>query len=271
MTTITISLFQFEYRPGDRDRHFALVRDAAAEAAARGSQLLLLPELWHSGYDLKQAGTLAAPMGEGPFARAAGLAAEHRLHLCGSLLCREKDGSVRNRAVLHCPDGGLAGWYDKVHLFPKLAEDRYLVAGNRLPVLDLPWGRTAMAVCYDLRFPELFRRYAFEGDPVLVLVPSAWPEPRLKFFTLMARARACENQCFVAACNRAGEGGDGQPAFGKSLVADPWGETIGEAGRGAELLTMELPLGRVGKARAQLDLRGDLRRDLFYPDPEPAS
>lgn len=270
MTTITISLFQFEYRAGDAERHVELVRAAAAEAAARGSQLLLLPELWHSGYDLKRSGTLAAPMGEGPFALAAGLAAEQRLHLCGSLLCREADGSVRNRAVLHRPDGSVAGWYDKVHLFPKLAEHRYLAAGDRLPVLDLPWGRTAMAICYDLRFPELFRHYALGADSHLVLVPSAWPEPRLKFLTLMARARACENQCFVAACNRAGEGGEDEPAFGKSLVADPWGETLGEGGRGDQLLTVELPLGRIGKARAQLDLRGDLRRDLFYPERETA-
>jgi len=270
VTTITISLFQFDYCPGHRDGHLEQVRAAAAEAAARGSQVLLLPELWYSGYDLKNAAALAAPMGEGSFALASGLAREHNLHLCGSLLCRERDGSVRNRAVLHGPDGGVVGWYDKVHLFPKLSEDRYLVAGDRVPVFDLPWGPTALAICYDLRFPELFRRYWLGGDPCLVLVPSAWPEPRLKFFTLMTRARACENQCFVASCNRAGEGDGDQPAFGKSLVADPWGEQLGEAGRGAELLTLELPLGRIGKARAQLDLRGDLRRDLFYPGREPA-
>jgi len=269
--TLTISLFQLDYNPGDRDGRLERVRAAAAEAVARGSAVLLLPELWYSGYDLKQSASLAAPLGEGHFARAAELARDHRLHLCGSMLCRENDGTVRNRAVLHGPDGMLIGWYDKLHLFPKLHEDRYFRAGDRLPVFDLPWGRTAMAICYDLRFPELFRRYALEHDPCLVLVPSAWPEPRLKYFTLMTRARACENQCFVAACNRAGDGSDGQPVFGKTLAADPWGELMAEAGRGEELLTVELPLGRIGKARAQLDLRGDLRRDLFYPHREPSS
>lgn len=270
MTTLTISLYQFDYHPGDVNGHLERVRSAAAEAAARGSSLLLLPELWYSGYDLKRSASLAVPLGEGHFALASQVARDHGLHLCGSLLCREDDGTVRNRAVLHGPDGGLIGWYDKLHLFPKLQEDRYLHAGDRLPVFDLPWGRTAMAICYDLRFPELFRRYALDRDPCLVLVPSAWPEPRLKYFTLMTRARACENQCFVASCNRAGAGGADQPAFGKSLAADPWGELLAEAGRGDELLTVELPLGRIGKARAQLDLRGDLRRDLFYPHREPS-
>jgi omega-amidase len=269
MSTLLISLFQADYRPGDREGRLERVRAAAAEASGRGSSLLLLPELWFSGYDLAQSGSLAVPLGQGHFTFAAELARDNRLHICGSLLCRESDGTVRNRAVLHGPDGNLIGWYDKVHLFPKLREDRYLRAGNCLPVFDLPWGRTAMAICYDLRFPELFRRYALESDPCLVLVPSAWPEPRLKYFTLMTRARACENQCFVASCNRAGEGTDSQPAFGRSLVADPWGELMAEAGRDEELLTVELPLGRISKARAQLDLRGDLRRDLFYPPPEP--
>ncbi len=270
MTTLTISLFQLEYGPGDSAGRLERVRAAAAEAAARGSSLLLLPELWYSGYDLINSGALAVPMGQGHFALVAQLAREQRLHVCGSMLCREDDGTVRNRAVLHGPDGGLIGWYDKLHLFPKLREDRYFRAGDRLPLFDLPWGRTAMAVCYDLRFPELFRRYALTGDPQLVLVPSAWPEPRLQYFTLMTRARACENQCFVASCNRAGRGGGGEPAFGKSLAADPWGELLAEAGRDEELLTVELPLGRIDKARGQLDLRGDLRRDLFYPGPEPS-
>jgi predicted amidohydrolase len=265
VTTLTISLFQLDYDQGDMTSRFERVRAATAEAAARGSSLLLLPELWCSGYDLKNADALAAPLGEGHFAQVAQLARERKLHLCGSMLCREEDGTVRNRAALHGPDGSLLGWYDKLHLFPKLSEDRYLHAGDRLPVFDLPWGRTAMAVCYDLRFPELFRSYALESDPRLVLVPSAWPEPRLKFFTLMTRARACENQCYVVSCNRAGEG---EPAFGKSLAADPWGEVVGEAGRGEELLTLELDLDRIDQARASLDLRGDLRRDIFYPPRE---
>ncbi len=270
MTTLTISLFQLDYRPGDSAGRLERVRAAAGEASSRGSSLLLLPELWYSGYDLANSAALAVPMGEGHFNQVAQLAREQRLHICGSLLCREGDGTVRNRAVLYGPGGELIGWYDKLHLFPKLREDRYFLAGDRLPQFDLPWGRTAMAICYDLRFPELFRHYALNGDPQLVLVPSAWPEPRLKYFTLMTRARACENQCFVASCNRAGQGGDGEPAFGKSLAADPWGELLAEAGRDEELLTVELPLGRIGKSRAQLDLRGDLRRDLFYPHREPS-
>ena len=270
MTTLTISLFQLDYRPGDSAGRLERVRAAAGEASSRGSSLLLLPELWYSGYDLANSAALAVPMGEGHFHQVAQLARDQRLHICGSLLCREGDGTVRNRAVLYGPGGELIGWYDKLHLFPKLREDRYFLAGDRLPQFDLPWGRTAMAICYDLRFPELFRHYALNGDPQLVLVPSAWPEPRLKYFTLMTRARACENQCFVASCNRAGQGGDGEPAFGKSLAADPWGELLAEAGRDEELLTVELPLGRIGKSRAQLDLRGDLRRDLFYPHREPS-
>lgn len=271
MNTLSISLFQADYRPDDRDGRVDRVRAAAAVASDRGSSLFLLPELWFSGYDLANSASLAVPLGQEHFSIAADLAREQRLHICGSLLCRAGDGTVRNRAVLHGPDGSLIGWYDKVHLFPKLNEDRYLRAGDRLPVFELPWGRTAMAVCYDLRFPELFRHYALESDPCLVLVPSAWPEPRLKYFTLMTRARACENQCFVASCNRAGNGTDGQPAFGRSLVVDPWGEVVAEAGRDEELLTVELPLGRIAKARTQLDLRGDLRRDLFYPSPENGS
>ena len=105
--------------------------------------------------------------------------------------------------ALYSPEGRLAASYSKIHLFRLMDEDQYLAAGTAGVLHELPWGCAGLAICYDLRFPELFRRYALEGARLLIL-PAAWPHPRRMHWRTLLRSRAIENQCFVAACNRVG-------------------------------------------------------------------
>jgi predicted amidohydrolase len=238
--------------------------------------LLLLPELWLHGYDLERAEKWASPLGEGGFAQMSALASEFGLYLAGSTLERHAgDGSgepgrtgsgepgrtVSNTAVLYAPDGALLGSYRKVHLFRLMQEHRYLAPGDRAVLCPTPWGSVGLAICYDLRFPELFRTMALAGA-VLFLVPAQWPVRRIEAWLLLARARAVENELFVAACNRVGD--DGQATFpGRSCVVDPWGNALVEGDDQERLLIAQINLREVRKARRYLTIYEDRRPDAY--------
>ena len=257
---LTLALAQMDVPPGQPEANLARVREFAAQAREAGADLLLLPELWLHGYDLERAADWAAPLGEGGFAHMAGLARQFRLHLAGSLLERHA-GGVSNTAVLYAPDGALLGAYRKVHLFRLMQEPRYLVAGDHATLCSTPWGPTGLAICYDLRFPELFRAMAVAGA-VLFVVPAQWPVRRVEAWLLLARARAVENELVVAACNRVGS--DGQVTFpGRSLVVDPWGHVLVEGDDRERLLIAQVDLQEVRKARRYLTVYKDRRPEAY--------
>src|SRR6266508_3901717 len=260
MQTLTIALAQMDIALGNRAANLATVRAYAEQAAARRADLLVLPELWSTGYDLEHAEELADTVGEGLFAEVAEIARVHRLMIAGSTLAR-RAGRPTNTATLYGVDGTLLADYSKIHLFGLMDEDRYLSAGQVAPIFDLPWGRGALAICYDLRFPELFRSYATRGAGV-ILLPSEWPHPRLEHWRTLAQARAIENQCFLVACNRVGA--DRNSKFcGHSLIVDPWGTTLVEGGEDGELLLATLDLTAVAAVRERMTVLRDRRPELY--------
>ncbi len=236
-----------------------------AEAARRGSQLVILPELWSTAYALDRATELASPLAPhadagGWFGRFAALARQHEVWLAGSLL-EERGGKFYNCLALYGPDGALAAAYRKIHLFRLMAEEQFLAPGEEAVLVDAPWGQIGLAICYDLRFPELFRRYALAGARLL-LVPAEWPHPRREHWRTLLRARAIENQCFVAACNRVGVTNN-NTFFGASAVIDPWGETLVEGGEASLLLTVTVDLADVDRVRQRIPVFADRRPDLY--------
>jgi omega-amidase len=258
---LTISLGQMNVALGHQAENFAKVRDFAAEAAARKSQLVLFPELWSTGYNLAQTASMAAPFDQGPFAHLADLARAHSIHIYGSCLgCSAPDRKF-NTASLFGPDGTALAYYNKIHLFRLLDEDRYLTPGSRPVLAETPWGKTGLAICYDLRFPELFRAYTLAGARAILLV-AAWPEPRLHHWQILLRARAIENQLFVIACNRVGVS-EGARYFGHSCVVDPWGRTIVETTDEETLTTVEIDLAMVDEVRAKIPVLEDRRPDAY--------
>jgi omega-amidase len=263
---LTIALAQMDVSTGRPEANLGRARDLSARGREAGADLLLLPELWLHGYDLERAGEWAAPLGEGGFAHTAALAQEFGLYLAGSLLERHS-GGVSNTAVLYAPDGALLGSYRKIHLFRLMQEHRYLAPGDHATLCPTPWGPVGLAVCYDLRFPEIFRAMALAGA-VLFLVPAQWPVRRVEAWALLARARAVENELIVAACNRVGD--DGQVAFpGRSLVVDPWGNALVEGDDQERLLVARADLREIRKARRYLTVYEDRRPDAYRVEPAP--
>ncbi len=246
--------------PGQPEANLARARDLIAQAQEASADLVLLPELWLHGYDLERAGEWAAPLGQGGFAHMAALARESGLYVAGSLLEQHERG-VSNTAVLYAPDGALLGSYRKVHLFRLMQEHRYLIPGDHATLCPTPWGPVGLGICYDLRFPELFRAMALAGA-VLFLVPAQWPVRRVDAWLLLAQARAVENELIVAACNRVGT--DGQVTFpGRSRVVDPWGHVLVEGDEQERLLIAQADLHEVRKARRYLTVYEDRRPQAY--------
>jgi predicted amidohydrolase len=257
---LTISLAQMDIALGRPQVNLAQVQELTAEARRRGSDVVLFPELWPTGYDLENAQRYATGLDDGLFVELAALAGEHAIHICGSLLSMQ-DGCYHNTAPLFSPAGQRLGHYSKIHLFRLMDEDKYLAAGQETPVFDLPWGKSAIAICYDLRFPELFRHYALAGASI-IFVPAEWPYPRLEHWRTLLRARAIENQLFIVACNRVGES-KGERFFGHSAIYDPWGRLVIEAGDSQALLTASVDVALVEEVRQTIPAFADRRPELY--------
>lgn len=265
MSQLTLTLVQMDCFFGDPAANFDRAAAFVAEAARRGSDLVVLPELWSTAYDLENADIHSSPLANSPaetgwFGQFAALAQDNGVWLTGSLL-EERAGQFYNTMALYSPQGTLAAQYSKMHLFRLMDEHQFLVGGQERTLRDLPWGCTGLAICYDLRFPELFRGYALDGARLVVL-PAEWPHPRRMHWRTLLRSRAIENQCFIAACNRVGTM-NGTTFFGSSAVIDPWGETLVEGGETEALLTVSMDLGTVDTVRAQIPIFADRRPELY--------
>lgn len=258
---ITVSIGQMDVVRGRVETNLAVVSIMVEEAARRGSQLLVLPELWSTGYDLKRASTYATAVNEGVFAQVADLAKQHRIDIVGSLLSLMGEEKYGNTAVYYDRNGDNLGTYHKIHLFGAMDEDSYLTAGDSLTVVETGWGKVGLAICYDLRFPEPFRAYALAGVQAVILV-AEWPRPRLAHWRTLLRARAIENQMFIIACNRVGTTGRTE-FFGHSCFLDPCGEPIIEAGTGAGLLTVDLDMDQFTAVRASMPVFDDRRPGAY--------
>ncbi|VAW31618.1 Aliphatic amidase AmiE [hydrothermal vent metagenome] len=257
----TISLGQMDVKLGDPVANWHTVQQMAVEAARRGSDLIVLPELWSTGYDLENAASYATRTDEGMFAQVAALAQELHIEILGSCLSLLEEGQFGNTAVYFDANGRSLGEYSKLHLFRLMQEEQYLTAGAAPTLVETAWGRAGLSICYDLRFPEFFRHYALAGAQV-VFLPAEWPYPRLAHWRTLLRARAIENQMFVVACNRVGSS-KGSHFFGHSCIVDPWGEIVVEAGEDEMLLTAVIDIGKVAEVRAKIPVFKDRRSDIY--------
>ncbi|MET9126300.1 MULTISPECIES: carbon-nitrogen family hydrolase [unclassified Streptomyces] len=259
------SLLQIDVKAAEsvdsrRRRVAALVREQA------GVDLVVLPELWTTGAFAYESFATESETLEGATAEVMAKAASDAgvwLH-AGSVPERAPDGTLYNTSLVFSPSGDLAAAYRKIHRFGFDKGEAVLMgAGDELVTVRLPETTVGVATCYDLRFPELFRGLVDAGAETLV-VPAGWPERRRGHWTLLARARAVENQAFVLACGTAGTHAD-VPQAGHSIVVDPWGEVLAEAGPDEEVLTVEFDPGRVAATRDQFPVLKDRVLGLAAP------
>lgn len=246
---------------GDGDAGPSGIARVSAAIADAEADLVVLPELWPVGYFHFDRYDDAAEPVDGPTAAAlSAVAAEHRIHLhAGSIVERRSDGRLSNTSLLFGPTGELLLSYRKHHLFGYGSdEQRLLTPGDELDVVATPLGAIGMTTCYDLRFPELYRKLVDAGAEI-VLVASAWPHARLDHWRLLTRTRALENQVYVAAANAAGTD-NGVRLGGHSVVVDPWGAVLAEAGEAPdEVVAAEIERDRVAAVRDEFPVLLDRR------------
>ena len=250
---------QFNVSVGYVDANLDKVRAALQRVAGRDVKLAVLPEMWSSGYDYRNLEALA---GETP------RVVEELRELCRDLglvtvgsLPELDNGNIYNTAYL-IDRGELVGSYRKLHLFSTLGEDRFLTPGQDVLVADTSVGRLGVAICYDLRFPELFRKLALAGAEIICL-PAEWPKPRQEHWKTLLRARAIENQLFVIAANCCGM--QGKIDFcGLSRLISPLGQILGQADEShdAELIAT-LDFAEMDQYRKQIDILHDRRDDIY--------
>jgi omega-amidase len=246
--TLRVALGEYDTGWHDPAGSLARAERVVQDAARGGAQLVVLPEMCTTGFTMDAAGQ-AEPV-DGPSVQALGrIAAEAGVQLLAGVALREcvngKERAV-NGALLFGETGTLRSIYRKQRVFGYAGEHETYTPGTE-PVIETVHGvRVAPFICYDLRFPELFRRVARDADVMVVI--ANWPARRRAHWDALIRARAIENQCYVVAVNRRGEGG-GLSYDGGSAAYDPWGELL--ATSGDSIAVVEIDPARVQAVRAE--------------------
>ncbi|WP_459194002.1 nitrilase-related carbon-nitrogen hydrolase [Halosimplex sp. J119] len=267
-----LALAQIRVEPGAVSANVDRAREAVADAAAAGADLVALPEIFNVGYFAFDLYERRAESVTGPTVSAlAESAREHGIGiLAGSIvedLSASREAGVEtpapeglaNASVFLDRDGERRAVYRKHHLFGYgSAEQELLVPGESLPTVEFEDHVVGMTTCYDLRFPSLYRDLVDAGT-TLVLVPSAWPYPRVEHWQLFPRTRAVENLCYVGAVNGVGDS-DGSTLLGRSAVYDPWGTTLAGSGDEEAVVTAEVDRDRVEEVRGDFPALDDRRR-----------
>jgi nitrilase len=240
--------------------NIATARRLVHDAAARGATLVVLPEYWPiMGMADTDKVAHAEAAGSGPIQDFMAEAARaNGVWLVGGTLplVSPKDGKVLNTTLVYDPHGKSVGRYDKIHLFgfnkgsESYDEARTIVPGTRIGSFELAFGRVGLAICYDLRFPELFRAM---GECTLIIVPAAFTHTTgLAHWEVLLRARAIENQCYVLASAQGGTHQNGRRTFGHSMLIDPWGTVKAVLAEGEGVVCGEIDLDFLAAARESL-------------------
>ena len=258
----------------DKARNLERARRLVAEAASAGAELAVLPEKWN--YLSANAAEGAEELASSPtLAAAAGWAREHSIDLIAGSIAERVEGSESsfNTSCLIDRQGELVASYRKLHMFDvevdgvSYRESDHERAGDAIVGAEAAGVQVGMTVCYDLRFPELYRILAVRGARVLT-VPSAFTLPTGRdHWHVLLRARAIENQAFVLAANQVGKAPPHYESYGHSLIADPWGTVLAEVEDGEGVAVAELDLERQDEIRASLPSLAN-RRSGAYRWPE---
>jgi predicted amidohydrolase len=253
-------------RAANLERAQALVR----EAAGRGAALVVLPEVFAWRGSRAAEGTAIEPIPGPTTETMAALARSCGVHLCAGSILESTAGEQRayNSSCLFGPDGRLLARYRKVHLFDvdlpgrvSVRESDSRAPGDEAVTVSTPLGMLGLSICYDLRFPELYRRLVQAGAEVL-LVPAAFTfHTGSAHWDVLCRARAIENQCYLIAPNQTGMSPHGFADWGNSCIVDPWGRVLGRAGEGEGVVIAEIDRTYLTRVRRELPCLTHTRLD----------
>lgn len=254
----------------DKGENIARALAMISEAALQ-SDLVILPEMWNCPYQTSLFPEYAEEMGDSITLDAVSEAAKQGgVYIVAGSIPEKHDGNVYNSSFIFNPQGEIIGVHRKVHLFDidvpgeiNFKESTTLTAGNQITVVDTPLCKIGICICYDIRFSELLRLMVLEGAQ-LIVVPGAFNlTTGPAHWKPLIRVRAVDNQVFMAAASPARDPDVAYVAYGHSMVADPWGTVLKEAGTDEEIIYIPIDLKMITKIRQELPLLKNRRTDLY--------
>ena len=245
---------------GKVEQNYERAETFIREAAEKGADIIVLPEMWNTGYALEKLSELADVNGERTKAFLSKLSQQLAVHIVGGSVSTQKGDKFYNTMYTFNNKGELVGEYDKAHLFKLMDEHKFLEAGDRMNRFTLGNIDAAGVICYDIRFPEWLRSHALEGAKVL-FVPAQWPTQRVDHWKTLLQARAIENQCFVIAVNRTAN--KVENFNGQSMIIQPWGEIVWTGSEDEELAVIDVDFSIVDEVRGRIPVYADRRPELY--------
>jgi omega-amidase len=258
-----IGCAQMDCLTGDAERNLRKVREFAESASEAGCDMAIFPEMVDTGCNAAALREYASSWNEGPFQQLQSIARQTRICIvCG--ISELVEDRLFNAVAILGPDGQMIANYRKTHLITTepFGEHRVFTAGDSFCLFTFEGLKFGVMVCYDLRFPEVARYYATQGASV-ILMPSAWPLSRLQHWQTLIKARAIENQVYMACANRVGR--DGELEYcGNSCFVDPWGEMVADASESEEKLVIgSVDMQRLQEVRKFMPVLEHRRVDLY--------
>lgn len=254
----------------DKGENLRRAQAALEQAARQGAQLAMLPEMFNCPYENPCFPVYGEPAGGETWQFLSRMARELGLYLAGGSVPELEGGKVYNTCYFFSPEGEELARHRKVHLFDidvpggqRFKESDTLTAGDQITVVDTPLGKIGLAICFDIRFSELFRVMGAKGAQV-VLVPAAFNMTTGPVhWDLAFRSRAVDNQFFVAGCSPARDTGASYVAYGHSLVCNPWGTVVAQLDEKAGVQVAQLDLDDLARYRGQIPILSGRRTDLY--------
>lgn len=261
VSKMRIACVQLGIAFGNPKENFRNVEEKIRKAAMLNAEIVVLPEMWNTGYDLTNLEVTADINGEETKNLLTRLASELHIHIVGGSVSTQKNNHFFNTMYVVNSTGELIAEYDKAHLFKLMGEHLYLEAGTSKNIFTLNDVEMGGVICYDLRFPEWFRVHSLAGAKV-IFVPAQWPAARVDHWKILLQARAIENQCFIVAVNRVGE--DPNNSFnGNSMVIAPWGEVLWVGADEETIGLVDVNMDDVEEVRKRIPVFKDRRVDLY--------
>ncbi len=258
---LKLALVQMDIELGNVEANQRKALNLIQEASRLGAKVVALPELWTTGYDLKNIKDLAYKSHDNTLNSLTELAKNLKIDIFTGSIAELDGDNIYNTAYYINSNGEILNKYRKIHLFKLMDEHKYLSSGTELKAFQTEFFKAGTMICYDIRFPELARKLSIDGATIL-LIPAEFPEPRKNHWRILNMARAIENQVYVVAINRVGQD-QNSTFFGSSMIIDPWGEIVAEGGPDEEIIIADIDLTLVDKVRQTIPALKD-RKPEYY-------
>lgn len=258
-----ISCIQMDMKLSAPDENFSRAASLIESACADGCDVCVLPETWNTGF-FPRDGLIGMSDGAGQRVKEeiGGLAKKYGVNIVAGSVADLREGSVYNTSYIFDRSGDCIASYDKTHLFTPMGEHEYFASGSGFTDFYLDKKRCGILICYDIRFPEAARTLCAEKRLDVLFVVSQWPRVRAAQLETLTKARAVENQMFLALCNSCAAAGD-TVYGGGSAIYDPLGNVLARAGEAQEIICADCDMSMLDGIRDSINVFADRRRELY--------